>query len=400
MEVFKIGLAQINGQRTWGGFDIDLANRDREVIFRGSIDYGAAADLGLVLDDNPDVELIHLFSDGGSVTEAQAIARVITARELNTYTANTCSSACTIAFVAGLERFIAANGRLGFHTTSIKGAASPNGEALNAAMREAYLAKGVDKDFIQKALSYPPEDMWYPSHEELLKAGVVDVVVDPAYYASDKSIHAMDKTVIASELDKHELFQILKVRDPSLYEEAVQQLEHGLRNRLPIVQIQQSLRRNVTSQVIRKYLSKAPTEELEAYYQVAYAQTLHLANEDMELCAKFVAPSGSVEPLNATSALPSDLIERDMEKLVTALTAALSRPVATDFDEAETKFFEILEQVYEENSEYIAALSEPESYKDSPKTICLANLRLLQIILSPEFSEFRGAVLRFLSENR
>ena len=45
--------------------------------------------------------------------------------------------------------------------------------SINEPMRSAYRAAGIDENFIEKALSYGPNDMWFPSHKEMIDADVL-----------------------------------------------------------------------------------------------------------------------------------------------------------------------------------------------------------------------------------
>jgi hypothetical protein len=48
-------------------------------------------------------------------TESNQIAKLIAHHHLNTYVQHKCSSACTVAFLAGKRRCISATAKIGFH---------------------------------------------------------------------------------------------------------------------------------------------------------------------------------------------------------------------------------------------------------------------------------------------
>ena len=41
-----------------------------------------------------------------------------------------------------------------------------------------YKQQGIDKEFVKRFFRTPPDEMWYPRNEELLKHGVVTEVLD------------------------------------------------------------------------------------------------------------------------------------------------------------------------------------------------------------------------------
>lgn len=116
---------------------------------------------------------------------------------MSTIARNNCSSACAIIFLAGSARTLEKGARLGFHRSSTTAEDHEeyyrrNKEKLGWTNEFAYAdhsyqdgqisarnfveftaGRGVSLDFILRALSYSPRDMWYPTTEELLEAGVL-----------------------------------------------------------------------------------------------------------------------------------------------------------------------------------------------------------------------------------
>ena len=41
-----------------------------------------------------------------------------------------------------------------------------------------YKQNGIDKEFVKRFYRTPPEEMWYPRDEELLKQGIVTEVIN------------------------------------------------------------------------------------------------------------------------------------------------------------------------------------------------------------------------------
>lgn len=83
-------------------------------------------------------------------------------------------SACTLVFLAGTPRFVLRTARLGFHRAST-GAFSPLIDQLvNRELALTYEKAGLPVTFIERTMMTPPSDMWYPSVDELVNAGLIN----------------------------------------------------------------------------------------------------------------------------------------------------------------------------------------------------------------------------------
>lgn len=157
---------------------LSLGPDGRELRFHGDFDDGAAERVRVLLDAHPGIARIRLTSDGGLVDEARAIAAMVAARGLATYVPDVCVSACTLAFVAGRERTLAAEAKLGFHAPFETDEAGREVQVDSAEERQDYLVAGLAPDFIDAALGTPSVQVWYPEVDRLRAAGVITAVVE------------------------------------------------------------------------------------------------------------------------------------------------------------------------------------------------------------------------------
>lgn len=165
-------------QITFGGDQtphhvIRLFNGGRVVTLGGGFDFGTADALRTVLDASPGVRTVELNSMGGRVAEADQVRRIIMARHLATYTATTCASACTVAYIGGNPRYLATGARLAFHEFSFPGLSPQQNAAINGHGRSTLINAGVSPWFAQKAFTTPPNRLWTPDSATLLAAHVV-----------------------------------------------------------------------------------------------------------------------------------------------------------------------------------------------------------------------------------
>ena len=154
-----------------------LGPMGRDVRLSGELTEGAAERLARLLDDHGSVERIHLTSEGGLVEEGAAIGALIARHGLVTYVPDYCVSACTLAFVRGRERLVLAEARLGFHAPYETGPFGVEIAADSAPERAAYLAAGVEAEFVDAALKVRPDDLMIPDTATLVRAGVATAIV-------------------------------------------------------------------------------------------------------------------------------------------------------------------------------------------------------------------------------
>jgi hypothetical protein len=153
---------------------------DNAIIIRGQFNIDIADSFEKILKDNPETKTVVLESDGGLSSEGKKLFEIISKNQLNTYVSKYCASACTDAFIAGKKRSIHSDAELGFHQVK------PAFLNRQFTEKELYLRiekdvelfhkQGVSKEFTSKMHQSKPEDMWLPSHQELLDYGVIHKV--------------------------------------------------------------------------------------------------------------------------------------------------------------------------------------------------------------------------------
>ena len=163
-----------------GGYELSI--QENNLLLDGKFSYGISKDFEQLLNENPQVKTIAFFSQGGKNHEAKKISSIIKKRGLNTYVPEYCVSACATAFIGGQKRLMSSKALLGFHRgkpTHNKKKFSEEEEKDNLYDTiKFYKENGIDKEFVKRFHRTPPEEMWYPRDEELLKQGVVTEIID------------------------------------------------------------------------------------------------------------------------------------------------------------------------------------------------------------------------------
>lgn len=166
------------GDRLIEDYDLQILRGGTELEYTGGIKFGSTEDVRKLLDADPYISVIHLNSSGGRLGEAHKLRDLIRERELVTYTTWECDSACTIAFMGGVQRFLAPNGKLGFHRGYFPGLSNRELDRLNTEEGRRLIDQGIAEWFVNRLISTPNGSMWWPSPEELKGAGVIKGTLD------------------------------------------------------------------------------------------------------------------------------------------------------------------------------------------------------------------------------
>ena len=159
-----------------------------------SINYYDGEELRGLLKNENGIKRITLTSSGGSGEAGYAMARIVEDYNLETVAIGKCSSACVTVFLAGKNRILELGSTIGFHgsywsvetlknyyedhkssygwTDELAFAAWVYVESQRDLSRKLkyFTQKGISLDFVIKASSLEPDQYWYPSREELIKA--------------------------------------------------------------------------------------------------------------------------------------------------------------------------------------------------------------------------------------
>lgn len=160
-------------------YRLDVIEGGSLVRIDGLFDPGVTRELRTMLAERPAIQGIVLKSNGGRVFEGRGIAKLIFDHELETHVDDFCRSACTIAYIAGSERSLREEARLGFHSYDIEAVNNPfiDIAAEQEKDRAFFLGRGVSADFMTRAFATPHEEIWYPDTNTLLAANVVHRII-------------------------------------------------------------------------------------------------------------------------------------------------------------------------------------------------------------------------------
>ena len=297
-----------------------------ELELAGGMPHGTAEALRTLLDAAPSVQVLHLNSVGGRVSEGHQVYRIVRGRGLTTYTATDCYSACTIAFLGGSQRYLASNARLGFHSISFGGVDYQRLPEINADLRRALEQDNVPKWFIDKALTTPASSMWHPSHDELVAANVVTRVVDPDHFGWSGLPDWKDKDAIERGLLSVPLYKLIKDNDADAFKTITDRFSEAVKLGKSMPEAMQDVQAQALADILAQYIQVAPDEPIRRYWHTQIAEMEHLSKTDASACAAFAFPELRGADYNLNKLLPAPLLADDIAALTELIQQAIRAP--------------------------------------------------------------------------
>jgi hypothetical protein len=236
-DVFKFGLRQTE----YSHRSITMTEDNTKIHYQGAIGDGAKNEIEQLLINNQDITGIILDSHGGLVREGLAIAELIKAYSLDTYTLDGCYSACTIAFIAGKERQIGTTANLGFHGFSAVFSDLDDefyNEDSQKTVEELYRLQGVSTAFTDRMFIATEDDMWYPSYAELVDSGVIHGETSTSAIASVSTRELEDEQFIEQIMLKYQSYQLIKKYEPEFFQSLVHEFAKQASKGASLVELQ------------------------------------------------------------------------------------------------------------------------------------------------------------------
>lgn len=218
----KSGVPQIaeeimiaRGDPEWPDPVISVLPNGREIEFCGPIKFGSATKLDRFLGEHPEINLLQLDTQGGRDREALAMASVVRRHLLNTYVAQHCESAGVIVFLAGKERILRNNAKVGFHASRAAGITDSSATDRQV---EVLMAAGANTRFTEQVINTPPSSIWYPDLQELVDQGLATRITDGTGFSlGSREIAHYTVAALKQELDANPITRALSKREHASY---------------------------------------------------------------------------------------------------------------------------------------------------------------------------------------
>ena len=170
---WEYGTLAFGGDPLGAPAEVTLSADGTSIRIDGTLTSGTSGRFRALAADAPRLRTVLLDSPGGRQLEAMRIAATIGARRLDTRVERECLSACTFVLLAGTERTADRTARIGFHQPTFPGWSEGERRVAIRQMGEDYRRAGLAGQFVDRAMSTPPEAMWMPRHEDLASARVL-----------------------------------------------------------------------------------------------------------------------------------------------------------------------------------------------------------------------------------
>lgn len=305
-------------------YSIRVMNNGSEAEIIGGIKFGLTSDFEKILSASKGVRVVHLDSVGGRIAEGEKLNALIKSRGLDTYVDEMCASACTLAFVAGRQRVLKQGATLGFHRSSFAGEDQARDDS--SGMERAYLAAGVSREFVSRAMTTKSADLWKPSGAELVAAGVVTRISSGDEYAASGS--ALSRAEWDNALQKIVLYKAIKQYYPSSYNEILDTFFVSPTKGVPQGQLLAEGRSKVNG-LVKKLLPYADDAVLLEFGRLMVDQYTAIKSQNAASCFQFASGHPDEETIRA---IPKPLKDRELE--IDALIVSSARkqnvPLNTD----------------------------------------------------------------------
>lgn len=307
------------GEQAASPFTVMPQRDGRAILFAGGMNDGAADALEDALRKAPNATTVVLHSEGGWLREGALVADVIRRHGLRTYVERACASACTIAFLAGVDRAAAPSARLGFHRPRAVGAdhdQTPG--ATGGELWRAYADAGLPSAFVHRVQNTAFDQMWYPTPRELLANHVVTRTSPGGEYAT-LATQLGSRAALAAELRTTALYAALERKYPAHFKQLVDTVWQALQHNATDAQIT-ALLRTQSTKLYRALIPTAPDGLLFANAQLTIEQAQALQRVSPEACVAYL--DGTADASAAAAQLPRALVTREQTLFADLVQAA------------------------------------------------------------------------------
>jgi len=392
------GVDMIRGTDNIPAYSLRLMRNDTELELAGGIPIGTTDAVRKILDSSPTVKFIHLNSTGGRITEANKLASLISQRQLITYTRTSCASACAIAFLAGRERYIGEQGRIGFHSASVSGSTGSNELDINSSFREALNRVGATPQFVVKATTTSPQNIWFPTTEELKQQNIITSVVDSRYFGLSGISDWRNANLIEQSLLKAPVYAALSIYDPDNYSKLRKAVVDGVQGGRSMAEIQTDVQKLITGSVVPSYLIRAPDQALIRYWRSQIAEVKFFSRTNLGYCMTFLGLDNKTPAVDMMEKVPKELVNEDLAALTDVIKQTATNPMkAQPLSNLDKEFGGVLLTMIAKDRRSVEVIANPEKFSNDQAATCNSMVLLYDTILSLSDTKTTAALLRSMA---
>jgi hypothetical protein len=318
--VLKVMSAFLMGSNASTRINVEILDDGKTIKLSGMFGNGSFNTFKTSLDKNPNINRIFLSSNGGLFKEVSLIAEEILIKRLDTYVEDKCESFCTIVFLSGYNRFSTPNAKIGFHSPALKGFSDSDGE-LHIESKKLYAKLRVSKEFIDKIYSTPNSDVWYPTHKELVDAGIVNKVTLGGETNSLGGFFNKNKNELYDAFLKIELYSLYEKKFPGTINKVIEIIMPMAKAGKTDSEILNATREYVTTLTL-KAVAKSTPEIRTRFISLSAKQSREASKIGNEACYKLLTTT-----LDVTKVFPKELVDEELNLIKDALNSSYIAPV-------------------------------------------------------------------------
>jgi hypothetical protein len=318
MEATKMALL---GDPDTPAYQMRVMRDGTEIEITGGMKYGLSDDFQRVVAAAPRLRVVHLNSIGGRIGEAEKLRKIIKEHGFITYTSNSCVSACTIAFIAGRERWLSSGAKLGFHQGAFAGMQFGFAEDLLKSI-------GASQAFISHTLTTPATSMWYPTMDELLANKIITGIASSDMFAVSGYGPNITQYDLAAQFKTNiPLYDAIAQTNPKFFKSLMSMFYTSYINGEPEGKALDQMRQMVLP-YIRSRLAFADDATLIDYQKLMIKQYIVLQSIDPKLCFEYAAGTSPNTKFSAyfPPALTAREVALDERVIETADLTAHAKP--------------------------------------------------------------------------
>jgi ATP-dependent protease ClpP protease subunit len=317
--VLKVMSPYLMGSNTSTRITVEILDDGKTIKLSGMFGNGSFNSFKSSLDRNPNINRVFLSSNGGLFKEVSLIAEEILQKRLDTYVEDKCESFCTIVFLSGYNRFSTPNAKIGFHSPTIKGASHLD-EDLHSESKKLYAKLRVSKEFIDKIYSTPNSDVWYPTHKELIDAGIVNKVTLGGETNSLGGFFNKNKNELYDAFSKIELYSSYEKKFPGTINKVIEITMPMAKAGKTDSEILNATRAYIVTFTL-KAVAKSTPEIRTRFISLAAKQSREASKIGNEACYKLLTTT-----LDVTKAFPKELVDEELNLIKDALNSSFIAP--------------------------------------------------------------------------
>lgn len=363
------------GNDPMGRIEATFSTDGRTLILKGAFGEGSTDVVRNLLEAAPGVQAVMLESLGGRLQEAEDVAALVAAYELDTYVEANCESACTFVFLAGIDRAATPNARIGFHRPWFPGMDAIGEAQMLADMQSRYRSVGISQPFLAQIAATPAEDMWYPTEAELISNGVITRLSTGGEVASTalNLVWGADDDDIVRALRETPLFTAYARHFPSILHQAAAaagrvQVAGGTDAEV------MTAARSVISDHADVLLLAANTEQLRTFVALSIDQLSAARSISDEACGLLIAGA-----LDITKVFPPQLLQRELDWTLSVLAGSLTPQSPVSEVQATAAIEPLLAAL---DPQYIMVAADLEAYADDPGLQCDASIHFYDAVMA------------------